>query len=73
MDVNQRTLKKGQTVKTHEIIVIDPVTRKCRRVTPAKPGELFILRFEGVYHEGTSNSVEETQINIGGELAGCPV
>jgi len=68
-----RFIKKDHVVKTHEITIIDPETKKCRRITPARPGQLFVLRFEGVYEDGKTNPVEELQINSGSELAGYPI
>lgn len=67
-----RSIKKGQTIKTHEIIIVDPVTKKCRRMTPANGG-LFVFRFEAYHKDGESRVVDELQVNMGDELAGCPV
>lgn len=70
--MNQRSIKNGQIVKTHEITIVDPITGKARRITPTTGG-LFVLRFEGVYIDGKTAAVEELPINMGDDLVGCEI
>lgn len=64
--------QKNQTMKTYEIVIVDPNTKKCRKIRPSSGG-LFIVRIEGIYKNGESKSIEELSITMGEELEGCPI